>query len=233
MSTPPPPILVVDDEARYVQLISMNLRASGYRTVSASDGATAIMRAESERPMLILLDVMLPDMDGYEVCRAIREFSQVPIIFLTAKAEVAHKVEGLGAGADDYVTKPFAVAELVARVQAVLRRHETTNDRVPRTYEMDGLRIDFDAHRVTRDGEEVPLSPLEFRLVERMVAHAGRVLTSTELLRAVWGPGYGDADDALRTAIARLRRKIELDPDHPRFLHTVRGVGYTFGPRGG
>jgi DNA-binding response OmpR family regulator len=97
---------------------------------------------------------------------------------------------------------------------------------------MDGLRIDFDAHRVTRDGEEVPLSPLEFRLVERMVAHAGRVLTSTELLRAVWGPGYGDADDALRTAIARLRRKIELDPDHPRFLHTVRGVGYTFGPRG-
>jgi DNA-binding response OmpR family regulator len=227
-----PPILVVDDEPRYVQLISMNLRASGYRTVSASDGATAIARAESERPMLVLLDVMLPDINGYAVCRAIREISPVPIIFLTAKAETAHKVQGLGAGADDYVTKPFAVAELVARVQAVLRRHGATADRPPRTYEADGLRIDFDAHRVTRDGEEVPLSPLEFRLVERMVAHPGRVHTSVELLRTVWGPGYGDADDALRTAIARLRRKIEIDPDHPRFLHTVRGVGYAFGPRG-
>jgi DNA-binding response OmpR family regulator len=226
------PILVVDDEPRYIQLISMNLRASGYRTVSASDGTTAIARAESEKPMLVLLDVMLPDMDGYEVCRAIREFSPVPIIFLTAKAEVAHKVQGLGVGADDYVTKPFAVAELVARVQAVLRRHGTTAGRTPRTYDLDGLRIDFDAHRVTRDGEEVPLSPLEFRLVERLVAEPGRVLASTELLRTVWGPGYGDADDALRTAIARLRRKIELDPDHPKFLHTVRGVGYAFGPRG-
>jgi DNA-binding response OmpR family regulator len=223
-----PPILVVDDEARYVQLITVNLRASGYRVVSASDGATALARAEHEEPLLMLLDVMLPDMDGYEVCRRVREFSTVPIIMLTAKAEVSHKVTGLAAGADDYVTKPFSVEELLARVQAVLRRQSGERRQVPRTFEAGGLTIDFGARRVSLLGKDVQLSPLEFRLLERLVTHADRVLVANELLQTVWGPSYGDADEALRTAIARLRRKIEPDPDRPRYLITVRGVGYTF-----
>jgi DNA-binding response OmpR family regulator len=224
-------ILVVDDEARYVQLITLNLRASGYKVISASDGATAIARTEHEQPQLVILDVMLPDVDGYEVCRRIREFSGVPIIMLTAKAEVAHKVTGLTVGADDYVTKPFSVDELIARIQAVLRRNGTERFRAPRSFQADGLAIDFDGRRVTHDGAEVMLSPLEFRLLERLVASADRVLLSNELLHAVWGPSYGDADEALRTAIARLRRKIEPDPDRPRFLITIRGVGYSFQTR--
>jgi DNA-binding response OmpR family regulator len=222
----PATILVVDDEPRYVQLITLNLRASGYRVVSASDGNTAIARTEHENPILVILDVMLPDLDGYEVCRRIREFSGVPIIMLTAKAEIAHKVTGLGAGADDYVTKPFAVDELLARIQAVLRRRNL--ERTPRLFEIDGLRIDFDSRRVSLDDAEVNLSPLEFRLLERLVGHAGRVLSGTDLLQTVWGPGYETADEALRTAVARLRRKIERDPDQPRFLETIRGVGYSF-----
>jgi DNA-binding response OmpR family regulator len=223
-----PPILVVDDEARYVQLITLNLRASGYRVVSASDGLTAVARAEHEDPLLILLDVMLPDLDGYEVCRRIREFSSVPIIMLTAKAEVSHKVAGLSSGADDYVTKPFSVEELIARVQAVLRRPGGARARAPRTFEANGLSIDFEARRVSLAGADVQLSPLEFKLLERLVANADRVLAAQELLQAVWGPGYADADESLRTAIARLRRKIEPDPDRPRYLITVRGVGYSF-----
>ena len=221
-------VLVVDDEPRYVQLITLNLRASGYRVITASDGETAVARAENEQPALVILDVMLPDIDGYEVCRRIREFSAVPIIMLTAKAEVAHKVAGLGAGADDYVTKPFSADELLARVQAALRRQEQNRDRTPRTFESDGLSVDFEARRVTRDGVEVALSPLEFRLVERLIANAGRVLLSDDLLQSVWGQGYEGADESLRTAGARLRRKIESDPDRPRHLLTVRGVGYSF-----
>lgn len=222
-----PSILAVDDEPRYLQLIALNLHASGFRAVTASDGMTALSRAEHEEPDLVILDVMLPDMDGYEVCRRVREFSQVPIIMLTAKAEVSHKVTGLGAGADDYVTKPFSVEELLARVKAVMRRN-AKRPRTQRSLELDGLKIDFEARRVTRDGVEVMLSPLEFRLLERLAVNAERVLLSNDLLQAVWGPSYVDADEALRTAVARLRRKIEPDPDRPRYLMTVRGVGYTF-----
>jgi two-component system response regulator RegX3 len=162
------------------------------------------------------------------VCRRIREFSSVPIIMLTAKAEVAHKVAGLSAGADDYVTKPFSAEELIARVQAVLRRRSGGRVRAPRTFEADGLAIDFDARRVSMAGAEVQLSPLELRLLERLVANADRVLVANELLETVLGPSYVDADEALRTAIARLPRKIEPDPDRPRYLVTVRGVGYSF-----
>jgi len=221
-------ILVVDDEARYVQLITLNLRASGYRVITASNGETAVARCEAEKPALVVLDVMLPDVDGYEVCRRIRELSDVPIIMLTAKAEVAHKVTGLVAGADDYITKPFSVAELLARVQAVLRRGEGGRARPARRFEAEDLLIDFEAHRVVRKGVEVTLSPLEFRLLDRLVAGAGKVQLANDLLSSVWGPGYESADEALRTAIARLRRKIEPDPDHPRYLLTIRGVGYTF-----
>jgi two-component system KDP operon response regulator KdpE len=221
-------ILVVDDEARYVQLITLNLRASGYRVITASNGETAVARCEAENPALVVLDVMLPDVDGYEVCRRIRELSDVPIIMLTAKAEVVHKVTGLVAGADDYITKPFSVAELLARVQAVLRRGEGGRERPARRFEAEDLLIDFEARRVVRKGVEVTLSPLEFRLLDKLVASAGKVQLANELLSSVWGPGYESADEALRTAIARLRRKIEPDPDHPRYLLTIRGVGYTF-----
>jgi len=223
-----PLILIVDDEPRYVQLITMNLRASGYQTISASDGSTAIARAEHERPALVILDVMLPDMDGYQVCETLRSFTDAPVIMLTAKAEVAHKVAGLGAGADDYVTKPFSADELIARVQAHLRRMDASLERRPRIHEADGLRVDFDSHVVTREGAEIPLTALEFRLLKRLIASAGRVLLTNELLGSVWGPGYESADEVLRTAVARLRRKIERDPDQPRLLQTVRGVGYRY-----
>lgn len=226
--TPAPAILVVDDEPRYLQLITLNLRASGFSVVGASSGETALTRVEHEEPALVILDVMLPDMDGYEVCRRIREVSSVPIIMLTAKAEVVHKVTGFHAGADDYVTKPFSVEELIARVQAALRRRQVDRSQPARRFEADGLSIDFDSRRVERDGVEVVLTPLEFRLLERLVARAGRVALSRELLTAVWGPGYESADELLRTAIARLRRKVERDPDRPRHLATIRGVGYTF-----
>ena len=207
-------------------LITLNLRASGYRVITASDGETAVARAENEQPALVILDVMLPDIDGYEVCRRIREFSTFPIIMLTAKADVTHKVAGLGA--DDYVTKLFSADELLARVQAALRRQEQNRDQTPRTFESEGLSVDFEARRIMRDGAEVALSPLEFRLLERLIANAGRVLLSDDLLQSVWGQGYEGANESLRTAVARLRRKIESDPGRPHHLLTVRGVGYSF-----
>jgi len=222
-------VLVVDDERRYRELLEMNLSRRGYRVFQAVDGLGALNAVEREELDLVVLDLKLPDMDGYEVCRRIREQSAVPIIMLTARAEEEQKIRGLKLGADDYITKPFSADELLARVEAVLRRTEVargTSLRPP--FEAGDLHIDFDQHRVTLRGQEVELSPGEFRLLAQLAANVGRVMVQDELLRQVWGPGYSGATALLQTAIRRLRRKIEDDPGSPHYIVTKRGVGYLF-----
>ncbi len=222
-------VLVVDDEPRYVRAISVNLEASGYQVLTAPDGNRAVEAAAAEAPDLILLDIRMPGMDGYEACRRIREFSSVPIIMLTAKAEAADKVQGLDAGADDYVTKPFSADELMARVRAALRRVELASQPAPRAFfEAGELVIDFAQQRVFVRGEEIKLTPTEYRLLSELVREAGRVLVPEHLLENVWGPGYVGENRLLWQAIHRLRHKIERDPQEPHLIQTRPGIGYVF-----
>lgn len=222
-------VLVVDDEPRYVRAISVNLEASGYQVLTAPDGTKAVEAAAAEAPDLILLDIRMPGMDGYDACRRIREFSSVPIIMLTAKAEAADKVKGLDAGADDYVTKPFSADELMARVRAALRRVELASQPAPRaSFEAGELQIDFAQQRVFARGEEIKLTPTEYRLLSELVREAGRVLVPEHLLENVWGPGYVGENRLLWQAIHRLRHKIERDPQEPQFIQTRPGIGYVF-----
>jgi two-component system KDP operon response regulator KdpE len=222
-------VLVVDDEPRYVRAISVNLEASGYQVLTASDGDKAVEAAAAQAPDLILLDIRMPGMDGYEACRRIREFSSVPIIMLTAKAEATDKVKGLDAGADDYVTKPFSADELMARVRAALRRVELASQPAPRAFFEGGeLQIDFAQQRVFAGGEEVKLTPTEYRLLSELVREAGRVLVPDHLLDNVWGPGYVGENRLLWQAIHRLRHKIERDPQRPQLIQTRPGIGYVF-----
>jgi two-component system KDP operon response regulator KdpE len=225
-------VLVVDDEPRYVRWITVNLRASGYRVLTAADGQTALDLTAGERPDLVLLDVGLPVLNGLEVCRRIREFSTVPIIMLTAKAAKAaeaDKVAGLDAGADDYLPKPFGPPELMARMRAVLRRaryaEAPTDEPV---FRHGDLAIDFTRHAVTRGGAPVTLTPTEYKLLVQLARHAGRVLVPEELLTAVWGPEYRDETQHVRLYVSRLRRKIEPDPEQPRYVLTKPGIGYWF-----
>jgi len=225
-------VLVVDDEPRYRELLDMNLTRRGYRVRHAVDGLGALNAVEAEEPSLVVLDLKLPDMDGYEVCRRIRAYSRVPIIMLTARAEPAEKVRGLAVGADDYVTKPFSADELLARVEAVLRRAGSARgSNLATTFESGDLHIDFAAHRVTVKGDLVELSAGEYRLLVELATNSGRVLLQDELLGRVWGPDYIGATALLQTAIRRLRRKIEEDPSSPRHVLTKRGVGYQFAKR--
>ena len=220
-------VLVVDDEPRYVRLLRANLESLGYRVVAAEGGVSAVRRAEAEDPDLIVLDLMLPDLDGYEVCRQIREFSTVPIIMLTARRQQADKVRGLDLGADDYLTKPFDAEELLARVRAQLRRsglRQQPNLQPPLA--LGDLTVDFAQHRVSIRGHEISLSPTEYRLLFHLASNAGRVLVQEELLRLAWGPEYADEPDVLRVYIRRLRQKIEEDPSTPRYVLTKPGVGY-------
>lgn len=220
-------VLVVDDEPRYVRLLRANLESVGYRVVAAIDGASAVQRAEAEEPDLIILDLMLPDLDGYEVCHRIREFSTVPILMLTARREQADKVRGLDLGADDYLTKPFDAEELLARVRAHLRRSGFRQERhLAPPFEVGDLHIDFAQHRVLVRGREVSLSPTEYRLLHTLATNAGRVLVQEELLRRVWGAEYLDEPEVLRVYVRRLRQKIERDPSFPRYILTRPGVGY-------
>jgi DNA-binding response OmpR family regulator len=225
-------VLVVDDEKRYRELLDMNLSRRGYHVLQAVDGLSALNAVELEEPDLVVLDLKLPDMDGYEVCRRIREHSTVPIIMLTARAEQEQKIRGLKVGADDYITKPFSADELLARVEAVLRRTEAARGTsISPAFDGGDLHIDFDQHRVTLRGQEVDLSPGEYHLLQQLAANAGRVMFQDELLRRVWGPGYSGATALLQTAIRRLRRKIEDDPASPHYIVTKRGVGYLFSKR--
>jgi DNA-binding response OmpR family regulator len=222
-------ILVVDDEPRYVRAIQFNLEAVGYEVLVARDGSSALELATSEEPDLIVLDIRLPDMDGFEVCRLVREFSAVPIIMLTALAEDADKVKGLDLGADDYVTKPFSADELLARIRAVLRR-DRSHDRPDSqsVFEAGDLVVDFVQKRVFTRCCEVQLTPTEYRLLCELIREADRVLVPDYLLKRVWGAGYEGENHVLWQAVHRLRRKIECDPKDPRYIQTRPGIGYVF-----
>ncbi len=223
-----PRVLVVDDEPRYVWAIKMNLEARGYEVVVAQDGETAIGRAVNDDPDVIMLDVRMPGMNGYEVCRQIREFSTVPVIMLTALAEEVDKVKGLDAGADDYVTKPFGAEELLARVRAAVRRREQSErPHGTAVFRTGALQVDLVRQRVFVRDTEINLTPVEFRLLQELVKQPGRVLVPEYLLEKVWGAGYEGEQRLLRQAIHRLRQKIESDPGQPRYIHTLRGIGYT------
>ena len=224
-------ILVVDDEPKYVWTTQVVLEAKGYEVLAARDGQTAVKLAASEEPDLIILDIKMPGMDGYEVCWRIREFSTAPIIMLTALAEDANKVKGLDVGADDYVTKPFSADELLARVRSILRRVEFSEPEVHRPpFQSGDLRVDFDRQRVYVSDREVRLTSKEYGLLCELVEHAGQVLIPDYLLEKVWGMGHEGENLLLRQVIHRLRRKIERDPSAPQYIQTRIGMGYVFTP---
>jgi two-component system KDP operon response regulator KdpE len=222
-------ILVVDDEERMVRFIRLNLEHDGFQVVEAFRGAQAIQRLRDAMPEVVLLDVMLPDIDGFEVLKMIREISQVPVIMLTAKGEEDDRVRGLELGADDYITKPFSPRELVSRVRAVLRRVDASTGGMRGLIEVDDrLKIDFDRREIWVDGKLVKLRPTEYRLLFHLVQNAGWVVTHDQLLAKVWGYEYRDEPHYVRLYINYLRQKLEEDPANPKYILTERGVGYRF-----
>ncbi len=222
-------VLVVDDEPRVVQLVSMNLKLEGFDVISAADGYEALEKVTKGMPDIVILDIMMPDMDGYETLKRIRDLSPVPVIFLSVKGEEEDRVRGLDLGADDYITKPFSPRELVSRVRAVLRRVEPENSQ--RRSEIvvdDELKIDFDQRKVFVRGREIKLRATEYRLLYQLVTNPGKLLTHETLLSRVWGPEYRDEDQYVRLYITYLRQKIEKDPRNPRYILSERGLGYRF-----
>jgi two-component system KDP operon response regulator KdpE len=220
-------ILVVDDEPRVVRLVSEVLKAVGYQVVSAATGEAAIEMFALEQPDLVLLDILLPrGPDGYEVCQQIREFSNTPVIMLTAKARESEMLRGFDVGADDYLTKPFSAKELVARVRAVLRRSERSEETTSTRLRCEKLEIDFARRSVRVRGEMVHLTRTEYALLRELALNANRVVLHRDLLAAVWGPEYRNDVDYLRAYVRYLRRKLEVDPAHPRYILTSQGVGY-------
>jgi DNA-binding response OmpR family regulator len=222
-------ILVVEDEERMVRFIRLNLEYDGFQVSEALTGMQAIEKLRIILPDLVLLDVMLPDIDGFEVLRMVREISNVPVIMLTAKGEEDDRVRGLEMGADDYITKPFSPRELVSRVKAVLRRTETATGSTHGLIEVDDrLKIDFGRREVWVNDELINLRPTEYRLLYHLVKNAGWVVTHDQLLTKVWGYEYRDEPHYVRLYINYLRKKIEEDPANPKYIQTERGVGYRF-----
>jgi DNA-binding response OmpR family regulator len=221
-------ILVVDDDVQLLKIVTHNLEAEGYQVLGVRDGAQALQAIEREAPDLVLLDVMLPGMDGFQVLQRVREFSAVPIIMITARGRGQDKVKGLDLGADDYLTKPFRVDELLARVRAVLRRAQfrPNGHALGAATTIGDLSIDYARHRVTKAGREVALTPTEYRILAYLAQNAGRVVTQDLLLEHVWGTEYVGEGHMLRVNITRLRRELETDPSHPRYLLTRPGIGY-------
>lgn len=222
-------VLVIDDDVRLLRFVRANLESVGYKVLLAEDAETGIGLVEKEMPDLIILDVMLPGLSGFELARRIREFSAVPILMLTAKAEEADVVAGLKVGADDYMTKPFGVQELLARVEAVLRRSGTPEGNTAPG--QDGIKvgelsIDFLRRRVSVKGTEVELTLTEYKLLSELASNAGKVMLHSELLSKVWGPEYRNEWEYLRAYIRRLRRKLEQDPAHPQYILSRPGFGY-------
>lgn len=225
-----PTILIVDDEPEVLKYVGANLRARGYATATAADGTEALARFGAGVYDLVLLDITMPGPDGFAVCQAIRQRSAVPIIVLSARGQEKDKVKALDLGADDYLTKPFGVAELLARVRAALRRGGAAGTTTDEPFQAGDLVLDYGARRVTRGGQEVKLTPTEYELLVQLARNAGKVLTHTVLLQRVWGPEYRDESDYLWAYVRRLRRKLEPDPEHPRYLLTEPGVGYRLAP---
>jgi two-component system KDP operon response regulator KdpE len=225
-------VLVVDDEPQILRALAINLRARGYDVHVAADGAQALQVAAAHQPDLVILDLGLPDMEGTEVIAGLRGWTEVPILVLSGRSDSADKVDALDAGADDYVTKPFGMDELLARLRAMSRR--ATPDEVQPVVQLGGARIDLAARRVTMRGDDgqvdVRLTPTEWHLLEVLVRHPGRLLSQRQLLDEVWGPGYESAQGNLRLYMAQLRRKLEPDPSRPRHLLNEPGMGYRFEP---
>nr|MBC7244085.1 response regulator transcription factor [Chloroflexota bacterium] len=223
-------VLVVDDDPPSVKMISFLLREEGYEVFSADNGTTALELVNREQPDLVILDVMMPHVDGFEVCRRIRQKLDVPIIFLSAKGETADKVAGLQLGADDYLAKPFEPAELLARVRAVMRRAEVfAGEEAQVRLTVGDITLEPVNNRVVfADGRKVDLTPIEFRLLHCLMRNAGRILSHDLLLNAVWGYDYEGYSNQIAVYVHRLRLKIEEDPENPKYLLTVRGLGYKF-----
>lgn len=220
-------ILVVDDEPKIRMFIRANLEARGYEVHLAQDGVEAVEMAERIDPDVIVLDVNMPRMDGIEACRRIREWADIPIIILSIREDETDKVRALDEGADDYVTKPFGIEELLARIRVALRRSAGVKAVIP-VFSAAGLEVDFSKQLVKRRGEIVRLTRTEYELLAYLVSHCGKVLTHRELLHNVWGPEYGEESEYVRTFIRQLRSKIEDDPSNPRFIVTEPRIGYRF-----
>lgn len=221
-------VLIIDDDEHTVWVVSNLLKAKGYDVIEALTPEAGLKAAYQRHPDLILLDIMMPGMDGWEVCRRLREMTEVPLIFLTARTSVKEVVRGLELGADDYVQKPFDKNELLARVRAQLRRKPTGNVEEELSFDNGALRIKVASREVIVRGEQVKLTPKEFDLLKILARNAGRVLTRSELISQAWGPEYNDGGNSLKLYIHYLRRKIEVDPDNARYIHTLHGVGYRF-----
>ena len=220
-------VLVVDDDRPLARALAINLKAHGYDVVVAHDGRAALTEAARARPAVVVLDLGLPDLNGIEVLAGIRGWSAVPVIVLSARSTSAEKVAALDAGADDYVTKPFGMDELLARLRAAIRRADTAPDAGPVVVTA-SFTVDLTAKKVIRDGEVVHLTPTEWGMLEMLVRHRGRLVTQAELLREVWGPGYSTESNYLRVYLAQLRRKLEPEPGKPRHLITDQRMGYRF-----
>lgn len=221
-------ILVVDDEPTILELVSYNLEQAGFTTITATDGETALKLVETEKPDLVILDVMLPKIDGFEICRTLRARGNTPILMLTARREEVDRVLGLELGADDYLTKPFSPRELVARVRAILRRVAESNNRADGTIVVGDLVINPDSHEVKVRGQPVDLTLKEYQLLKFLAENPGRVFTREALLDRLWEGEYFGDTRTIDVHIRHLREKIEEDPSNPRYILTVRGVGYKF-----
>jgi two-component system KDP operon response regulator KdpE len=219
-------VLVVDDEAQIRRALATNLRARGYDVEQATTGEQALALAADRHPDAVILDIGLPGLDGIEVLRGLRGWSKVPVIMLTVRGDDSDKIEALDAGADDYVTKPFSMGELLARLRAALRRAEPTEELAVVT--TDDFTIDLAAKRVERQGRDVHLTPLEWGVVEALVRHPGKLVSQKQLLQEVWGPQYEHETNYLRLYLAQIRRKLEPNPSQPRHFVTEPGMGYRF-----
>jgi len=226
--TRPVQILLVDDEVAILRAMAPMLRSRGYDVIVAGTGREALELFEREKPDLVILDLGLPDIDGQEICRRIRERSETPILILSARGAEPDKVAALDQGADDYVTKPFGPEELIARVRAALRRSLGREQTLHGKLQRGDLTMDFDRHCVYRNEAEIRLTPKEFELLTLLVTHAGRVLTHRAMLKAIWGPHSVEQPEHLRVLIGQLRKKIEPDPAHPQYVLTEPWVGYRF-----
>ncbi|MBV9977269.1 MAG: response regulator [Hyphomicrobiales bacterium] len=220
-------VLVVDDEPQIQRFLKPSLEAAGYKAVMTATGTDALKLIATRAPDVVVLDLGLPDMDGKDVIRGVREWSQVPIIVLSARDREGEKIAALDLGADDYVSKPFGIGELLARIRTLLR-HRSREEGETTVFESGGLAIDTLAHTVTRDGESLRLTPKEYDVLQLLVRNAGRVLTHRQILQAVWGPANVEDTQYLRVFVGRLRQKIEADPAEPQLIVTEPGVGYRF-----